>query len=178
MGISGLDIQCACCLERQNKNNGQHQSNLMCEITKQFLYSHIHFTISVQNLWNSFFTFLHCFVTLRKDHKKIEFELHEVYGVDVYISTGDGKSRERDVRTTVYKKSEQTYALKMKASRSKYILFYNLFPQKIITLIELFLFKLYSHNNRNQASTLFSQGFLGLHVTFVLVRQYLKVEKN
>ena len=57
----------------------------------------------------------------RKDHKKVEFELHEVYGVDVYVSTGDGKSREKDVRTTVYKKSEQTYALKMKASRSKTI---------------------------------------------------------
>jgi len=56
----------------------------------------------------------------KKDHKKIEFELHEVYGVDVYISTGDGKSKERDVRTTVYKKSDQTYALKMKASRMFY----------------------------------------------------------
>jgi len=56
----------------------------------------------------------------KKDHKKVEFELHEVYGVDVYVSTGDGKSREKDVRTTVYKKSEQTYALKMKASRMFY----------------------------------------------------------
>jgi len=56
----------------------------------------------------------------KKDHKKIEFELHEVYGVDVYISTGDGKSKEGDVRTTVYKKSDQTYALKMKASRMFY----------------------------------------------------------
>jgi len=54
----------------------------------------------------------------KKDHSKVEFELHEVYGVDVYISTGDGKSKERDVRTTVYKKSDQTYALKMKASRT------------------------------------------------------------
>ena len=53
----------------------------------------------------------------------MEFELHEVYGVDVYVSSGDGKSREKDVRTTVYKKSEQTYALKMKASRSKIAFF-------------------------------------------------------
>ena len=60
-------------------------------------------------------------IYFRKDHSKVEFELHEVYGVDVYISTGDGKSKERDVRTTVYKKSDQTYALKMKASRSKFI---------------------------------------------------------
>lgn len=56
----------------------------------------------------------------KKDHKKVEFEVHEVYAVDVYISTGDGKSKPSDVRTTVYKKSEETYSLKMKASRSFY----------------------------------------------------------
>lgn len=55
----------------------------------------------------------------RKDHKKCEFEVHEVYGVDVLISTGDGKAKEGESRTTVYKRTEQTYALKMKASRGK-----------------------------------------------------------
>ena len=27
----------------------------------------------------------------RKDHEKCEFEVHEVYGIDVLVSTGDGK---------------------------------------------------------------------------------------
>lgn len=31
----------------------------------------------------------------RKDHEKAEFEVHEVYAVDVLISTGEGKVRER-----------------------------------------------------------------------------------
>lgn len=29
----------------------------------------------------------------RKDHEKAEFEVHEVYAVDVLISTGEGKVR-------------------------------------------------------------------------------------
>jgi hypothetical protein len=46
------------------------------------------------------------------------FEEHEVYAVDVVASTGEGKAREMDVRTTVFKKSvDQSYQLKMKASR-------------------------------------------------------------
>lgn len=56
----------------------------------------------------------------KKDHKKIEFELHEVYGVDVFISSGDGKGKEKEARTTVYKKTDLSYALKMKASRMFY----------------------------------------------------------
>lgn len=28
---------------------------------------------------------------LRRDHKTCDFELHEVYAVDVIVSTGDGK---------------------------------------------------------------------------------------
>lgn len=30
-------------------------------------------------------------VVFRKDHEKAEFEVHEVYAVDVLISTGEGK---------------------------------------------------------------------------------------
>lgn len=33
----------------------------------------------------------------RKDHEKAEFEVHEVYAVDVLISTGEGKVREREM---------------------------------------------------------------------------------
>jgi curved DNA binding protein len=54
----------------------------------------------------------------RKDHEKCEFELHEVYAIDVLISTGEGKGRELDTRTTVYKKTDEIYQLKMKASRA------------------------------------------------------------
>merc|ERR1740128_218673 len=56
----------------------------------------------------------------RKDHKKCEFEVHEVYAVDVLISTGEGKSREMDTRTSVYKKTEHGYNLKMKHSKVFY----------------------------------------------------------
>ena len=31
----------------------------------------------------------------RKDHEKAEFEVHEVYAVDVLISSGEGKVRAR-----------------------------------------------------------------------------------
>jgi hypothetical protein len=33
----------------------------------------------------------------RKDHEKAEFEVHEVYAVDVLISTGEGKVKEREM---------------------------------------------------------------------------------
>ena len=52
-----------------------------------------------------------------KDSETHEFKLHEVYAVDVLISTGDGKNQERDAKTTVFKKTGLTYMLKMKTSR-------------------------------------------------------------
>lgn len=77
----------------------------------------------------------------RKEHEKSSFELHEVYAIDVLVSTGEGvvsyiyayfcpflimfirlfeifKGREMETRTTVFKKSNETYMLKMKASRA------------------------------------------------------------
>ncbi|XP_035824972.1 proliferation-associated protein 2G4 [Aplysia californica] len=53
----------------------------------------------------------------RKEHESCEFEVHEVYGIDILVSSGDGKGRELDTRTTVYKKKDIIYQLKMKASR-------------------------------------------------------------
>jgi hypothetical protein len=53
----------------------------------------------------------------RKEHSKCEFAVHEVYAVDVLITTGDGKTKEKDNRTTVYKRTVEVYNLKMKASR-------------------------------------------------------------
>lgn len=50
--------------------------------------------------------------------EEFEFALNEVYGVDVMFTTGDGKAREHDARTTVFKRAvDQNYRLKMKASR-------------------------------------------------------------
>ncbi|CAG5131833.1 unnamed protein product [Candidula unifasciata] len=53
----------------------------------------------------------------RKEHESCEFEVHEVYAIDILVSSGDGKGRELDTRTTVYKKKDIVYQLKMKASR-------------------------------------------------------------
>lgn len=53
----------------------------------------------------------------RKEHDKFEFELHEVYGVDVLITTGEGVGREKDAKITIYKKTDETYMLKLKTSR-------------------------------------------------------------
>ena len=57
---------------------------------------------------------------IRKEHKKCEFEVHEVYAVDILMSSGEGKAKEREARTTVYKRTDIQYSLKMKASRGKY----------------------------------------------------------
>uniref|UniRef100_A0A8C4QLI4 Proliferation-associated 2G4, b n=1 Tax=Eptatretus burgeri TaxID=7764 RepID=A0A8C4QLI4_EPTBU len=54
----------------------------------------------------------------KKDHEKASFEVHEVYAVDVLVSTGDGKAKETGQRTTVYKRNpDKLYLLKMRASR-------------------------------------------------------------
>lgn len=53
----------------------------------------------------------------RRDIEKNEFALHEVYAVDVLVSSGEGKPRETDIRTTVYKKKDFIYQLRMKSSR-------------------------------------------------------------
>ncbi|KAJ6225007.1 hypothetical protein RDWZM_003552 [Blomia tropicalis] len=53
----------------------------------------------------------------RKEHEKCEFAKHEVYAIDVLITTGDGKTRDLDSKTTIYKKTDEIYQLKMKTSR-------------------------------------------------------------
>jgi len=55
--------------------------------------------------------------TQKKDTDKADFEVHEVYGIDIIVSTGEGKGREMEARTTLYKKRDMTYNLKMKTSR-------------------------------------------------------------
>uniref|UniRef100_A0A914N0J4 Peptidase M24 domain-containing protein n=2 Tax=Meloidogyne TaxID=189290 RepID=A0A914N0J4_MELIC len=51
--------------------------------------------------------------------EKCTFETFEVYTIDVLISTGEGKSKTLDARTTIFKKTDDmVYNLKLKASRS------------------------------------------------------------
>ncbi|KAH8278208.1 hypothetical protein KR044_002423 [Drosophila immigrans] len=54
----------------------------------------------------------------RKEHEKCTFEKHEVYAIDVIVSTGEGVGREKDTKVSIYKKSEENYMLKLKASRA------------------------------------------------------------
>merc|ERR1712036_210319 len=56
----------------------------------------------------------------RKEHDKFDFELHEVYAIDVLIYTGEGQGKDRDAKITIYKKTDETYMLKMKNSREFY----------------------------------------------------------
>ena len=60
-------------------------------------------------------------IQLREDDDKLEacvFEQYEVYSVDVVMSSGEGRPRPTDLRTTVFKRQvDQKYGLKVKASR-------------------------------------------------------------
>ncbi|KAK6111431.1 DNA-binding protein 42 kDa [Brugia pahangi] len=54
----------------------------------------------------------------RSEMTKCSFEKFEVYAIDILMSTGEGKTRILDSRTTVYKKVDDlVYSLKVKASR-------------------------------------------------------------
>lgn len=53
----------------------------------------------------------------KREHEKCSFALHEVYAVDVLVSTGEGKGKELETRTTVYKKTDTQYNLRSKTSR-------------------------------------------------------------
>lgn len=54
----------------------------------------------------------------KKEHEKFTFETYEVYAMDVLVSSGDGVGREQDTRVTIYKKTDENYQLKLKASRA------------------------------------------------------------
>uniref|UniRef100_A0A2P2I1D9 Proliferation-associated protein 2G4-like n=1 Tax=Hirondellea gigas TaxID=1518452 RepID=A0A2P2I1D9_9CRUS len=53
----------------------------------------------------------------RKDVERCTVEPHEVYAMDVILSTGKGQGKEMDSRVTIYKKTEEAYSLKLKCSR-------------------------------------------------------------
>lgn len=60
-------------------------------------------------------------IQLREEDDRVEtceFETYEVYAIDVVMSTGEGKPKATDLRTTVFKRQvDQRYGLKVKASR-------------------------------------------------------------
>lgn len=56
----------------------------------------------------------------KKETKDIEFAVHEVYAMDVFITSGSGKTKEYDTTTTVHRRTDEIYQLKMKASRAFY----------------------------------------------------------
>lgn len=73
-------------------------------------------------------------IQLREDDDKVEactFDPFEVYCIDISMSTGEGKPRATDLRTTVFKRNvEQKYGLKVKASRQ----FFNDINRKFPTM--------------------------------------------
>uniref|UniRef100_A0A1B6EFY4 Peptidase M24 domain-containing protein n=1 Tax=Clastoptera arizonana TaxID=38151 RepID=A0A1B6EFY4_9HEMI len=56
----------------------------------------------------------------KKEHEKFEFATHEVYAMDVLVSTGEGVGKEANTRVSIYKKTDETYQLKLRASRMFY----------------------------------------------------------
>jgi len=57
-------------------------------------------------------------VTPEQDVDEFEFEMNEVYCMDIVMSTGEGKGRETELRNTVYKRAVETsYNLKTQKAR-------------------------------------------------------------
>ncbi|XP_053682959.1 proliferation-associated protein 2G4 [Sabethes cyaneus] len=59
-------------------------------------------------------------IAQKKEHEKCQFEKYEVYAMDVLVSTGEGLGKELGTKVSIYKKTEENYLLKLKASRSFY----------------------------------------------------------
>merc|ERR1712085_239499 len=55
---------------------------------------------------------------LEEKSETFEFEMNEVYCIDVVMSTGEGKGKETELRNTVYKRAVETsYSLKTQKAR-------------------------------------------------------------
>lgn len=64
-----------------------------------------------------------------------EFQLYEAYALDVMVSTGEGKPRASEFRSTVYKRSlDTTYSLKLKGSRAFFTELNQRFPTLMFTI--------------------------------------------
>ena len=58
-----------------------------------------------------------------------DFAPGDVIGLDVYVSTGEGKPREHETRCTVFKRElEMVYNLKMKSARAFFVEVNRRFP--------------------------------------------------
>lgn len=56
--------------------------------------------------------------TVDEKVEEFEFEMNEVYAIDIVMSTGDGKAKETEIRTTVFKRAvEAQYSLKTQKAR-------------------------------------------------------------
>jgi len=56
--------------------------------------------------------------TQDEKNEEFTFEANEVYSIDVMVSTGEGKGKETELRTTVFKRAlDQTYILKTQKAR-------------------------------------------------------------
>merc|ERR1719215_2557724 len=62
-----------------------------------------------------------CIISAETPEEKVEefeFEMNEVYCIDVVVSTGEGKGKETELRHTVYKRAvENNYMLKTQKAR-------------------------------------------------------------
>lgn len=56
-------------------------------------------------------------VAQKKEHEKCEFENYDVFAMDVLVSTGEGQGKELDTKVSIYKKTDENYLLKLKASK-------------------------------------------------------------
>ena len=51
------------------------------------------------------------------EREVVEFREHEVYAMDIVVTTGTGQAQEKDLKATVFRKTGVTFMLKMKTSR-------------------------------------------------------------
>jgi len=76
--------------------------------------------------------------TLESKVEDVTFEDWDVYTFDIVMSTGEGKARETEARTTIFKRAvDQRYTLKMKASRTVFTEINSRFPTMPFTLRSL-----------------------------------------
>lgn len=54
----------------------------------------------------------------KRSFKTQTFAENEVYGLDILVSTGDGKVHQSDLPTTIYRKGDVSYQLKLQSSRN------------------------------------------------------------
>lgn len=58
--------------------------------------------------------------TQKKDFETATFEEGEVWGVDILVSAGEGKTTQKSTGTSVYKRADISYQLRLKTSRLVY----------------------------------------------------------